>query len=150
MNWVYDALDKQLDSPNFYIGMTLRGAPKTPPPARQIIAFLEKRLAPLNPDQMVDSLPHWRYEHSWWRIDFFPIPKPPHSRGETGIRPLATWEDNSWYEISPRLAVRKAIVKKGGRYGDLDLPYISCGEYPRGAGRSPRYTHGGPIWHGRV
>lgn len=136
MNQVYDALDKQLDSPNFYIGMTLRGAPKSPPPAKRISDFLKERLAPLNRDQKaeilesggLDALPQWPYEHDGWKIDFFPIPKPPGSRGEVGVRPLGMWwdvgEDYGWYEIAPRLAIRDAIVKKAGRYGDVDLPYL--------------------------
>lgn len=54
MDAVYDALNR-LESPNFFIGMELRGAPETPPPARQIRAFLEEHLVPLNPDELAQT-----------------------------------------------------------------------------------------------
>lgn len=129
MNAVYDALDR-LDSPNFFIGMELRGGPKTPPRAGAMRSFLRERLAPLDPDQITQlvqsagfhALPRWRFEHMGWEIDFFPIPKSPRARGKPGVRPIgmrmgeALWSD-------PSAAIRNAIVGKAGQYGDLDLPY---------------------------
>ncbi|MFC1999686.1 hypothetical protein ACFLXE_02875 [Chloroflexota bacterium] len=47
MNDVYQALEK-LDSPDFFIGMRLRGFPATPPPQRRIINFLSRRLESLS------------------------------------------------------------------------------------------------------
>jgi len=68
MNQVYDALNR-LNSPDFYIGMNLGGAPATPPSARHIRAFLSRHLAQLNFDDIADlfrdggfrALPHWLY-----------------------------------------------------------------------------------------
>lgn len=130
MSDVYDALNR-LESPNFFIGVKLRGAPRTPPPARQIRSFLADRLAALDPDEMakvlrsggLDALPHWHYEHEGWKMDFFPIPKSPDARGKPGVRPLGM----QFYEpvwMDSRIAIRDAIGRKAGRYGDLDLPYV--------------------------
>ncbi len=52
MNQVYDALNR-MNSPNFFIGMTLAGAPSTTPPARRIRAFLERELSRLDPNEIV-------------------------------------------------------------------------------------------------
>lgn len=129
-NAVYDALNR-LDSPNFFLGMRLRGAPETPPPARLIRTFLEERLAPLNPDEIApnaetvgfNAFPHWRYEAEGWSIDFFPIPKSPGLRGKPGVRPIAIQFDSvKW--LDSRIPIRNAIVEKGKRYGELDLPYV--------------------------
>lgn len=130
MNRVYDVLNR-LESPNFFIGMKLGGAPSTPPPARRIREFLAERLAPLNPDDMAkllnsggfEALPHWQYEHQGWRIDFFPIPKSADGRGTTGVRPLGMWFHEMTWVTTPK-ALRDAIVSKAGRYGELDLPYV--------------------------
>lgn len=119
VNVVYDAL-YQLDSPNFFIGMDLRGAPKTPPPARKIRAFLSNRLNILDPDDI--ALPRWRYEYEGWRIVFYPIPKPPGLRGKPGIRPIR--ERTEIRSFDATAAIRGAIVSKAGGYGDLRLPYV--------------------------
>jgi len=130
MNDVYDTLNR-LESPNFFIGVKLRGAPRTPPPARQIRSFLAQRFVAQDPDEMakvlesggLDALPHWYYEHENWELDFFPIPKRPDARGRAGVRPLGM----QFYQlvcIEPRVAIRDAIVKKAGRYGEPDLPYV--------------------------
>lgn len=130
MNTVYDALDR-MDSPNFFIGMNLRGAPQTPPPVKQIRSFLIKRLASLDPDEIasylesagLDALPHWPYEHEGWEIVFFPIPKSPNLRGKAGVRPIGV-QSSGWHWLDTRLAIRDAVVTKASRYGDLDLPYV--------------------------
>lgn len=136
MHVVYDALN-QMDSPDFYIGMKLYGAPATPPPARRIRNFLEQKLAPLNPDNIALRLtsthhvPHWRYEHDGWEIDFFPIPKPSEMRGNAGVRPEEKQVSRSlvtWFHPERQLylteAIRDGVLKKAGRYGELDLPYV--------------------------
>jgi len=130
MNVVYDALDR-LDSPNFFIGLELRGAPKTPPRAGPMRSFLRQRLAELNADDITqllqsgdfDALPRWRFEHEGWEIDFFPIPKSPRARGKPGIRPVGMRMPEAFWS-DPSAAIRNAIVGKAGQYGDLDLPYV--------------------------
>jgi hypothetical protein len=130
MNTVYDALDR-LDSPDFFIGLDLRGAPDTPPPARRIRSFLAQRLSALDPEavgRLVNeqgwrSVPHWRFEHEGWRIEFYPIPKSARVRGQPGVRPLAAFFRQP-QSVSPSNAIKDAVVRKGQRYGDVDLPYV--------------------------
>lgn len=139
MNVVYDALNR-LDSPDFFIGMYLSGAPETPPRARRIRAFLAERLRSLNPDEIarilesggIDAVPHWHYQHEGWNIDFFPIPKSAGVRGCPGVRPIGYhFHEPCW--VNPKAAIRDVIVKKAGRYGDITLPYVvavnALGEY---------------------
>ena len=132
MNAVYDALN-QMDSPNFFIGMELRGAPRTPPPAKQIRSFLEKHLSALDPDDIgklwqshgLDGVPRWLCRHEGWEIEFYPIPKSPGLRGKPGIRPIGIQSSGwHWQKVEGRLAIRNAILAKAGRYGNLDLPYV--------------------------
>jgi hypothetical protein len=127
---VYDALDR-MTSPNFFIGVQVRGALKTAPPAKNIRAYIEKRLARLDPDEIAERhaaagrLPlRWNFEHGGWRITFMPIPKSRSGRGKPGVRPIGAMFGQSRY-VAPEVAVRDAILGKAGRYGDLDgLPYV--------------------------
>lgn len=130
MNVVYDALNR-LVSPNFFIGMDITGAPQTSPLAGPIRSFLSRHLSQLDPDEMMrllksgglDALPHWRYEHEGWEIDFYPIPKSPDARGKPGARPIGVMFYGPHF-IDSRTAIRDTICNKAGRYGDLDLAYV--------------------------
>lgn len=130
MNIVYDALNR-LESPDFFVGMDMRGAPETPPPARQIRAYLGERLAAVDYAALSQAfeqggfraLPHWPYRHDGWNIEFFPVPKSPNLRGRPGVRPLAIHFEGV-KQIDSRTAIRNAIVEKAKAYGDLELPYV--------------------------
>jgi hypothetical protein len=129
-NQVYDTLNR-LESPDYYVGMDLRGAPDTPPSGRNIRNFLEQQIALLQFDEISESfrvrgipgLPHWRYEHDGWRIDFFPIPKSDQARGMRGARPIGLQLEGGRF-LETRASIRDAVLDKAGRYGELDEPYI--------------------------
>jgi hypothetical protein len=121
MNEVYDTLGR-MKSPNFFIGMKLEGAPLTPPSGAKIRRFLENRLSSLDPDRLA-NLPPWHYEHEGWNIDFSPIPKSKSTRGRAGIRPIG-FQFHGVHIIDSWSAIKNAVVKKAGRYGDLDLAYV--------------------------
>jgi hypothetical protein len=120
MDEVYNA--NRLDSPNFFIGVRISGAPRSPVPAKRIRGFLAHRLAELDPDK-ANGWPQWRFKHDGWIVDFFPIPKRAEARGRPGIRPLAMfYQTDVKFDIVKH--VRKAIRTKSSRYGQLDLPYL--------------------------
>jgi len=131
MNSVYDALN-QLQSPDFLIGLELHGTPATPPPARALRDFLEKKIAALDYDALrnafensgdLDCAPRWRYEHAGWVIDFFPIPKSPETRGDTNVRPVAAFVEEATWRIGCA-PFRDTLKKKAGKYGQFDVPFI--------------------------
>lgn len=131
MNDVYDALNR-LDSPNFFLGMHLEGAPATPLPTRELRLFLQQKLTEVDPDEAMealnsgglDALPQWPYAYEGWKIRFFPLPKSPKLRGVSGVRPLSMWIPSSAQMALPSAAVKGAVIKKASRYGKLDRPYI--------------------------
>ena len=129
-NQVYDTLNR-MKSPNFFIGLEVRGAPGTPPPGRRIRNFLERQIAGLDPDKVmeqyrcggVQALPSWNWEHEGWRVDFFPIPKSTSARAKPGVRPLGLQiSELSWH--SPHIGIRNSLRGKATKYGQLDLPYV--------------------------
>jgi hypothetical protein len=130
MNDVYDALNR-LHSPDFFIGMNVQGAPEAPVPAKQIRAFLKTEMDKLDADAIAErwrtgttsAVPHWHYEYAGWDIDFYPIPKSPELRGKQGVRPIGMRSFEGKF-VDSSGPIKAAITKKGGRYGDLDLPYV--------------------------
>jgi hypothetical protein len=94
-NRVYDAIDR-IDSPNFFLGVVVGGAPKSSVPSKGMRRFLAQCLAVMNPDAVIAAynregevaLPRWEFRHDGWEVTFFPIPKSPEARGEAGVRPL--------------------------------------------------------------
>ncbi len=132
-NQVYDAIN-QLNSPDFFVGIDPIGSPETPPSGQHIRAFLTERLAGLNPNDIAalldqpnvpgfEALPHWRYEHDGWTIDFFPLPKSESLRGQTGVRPIGL-EFSGVQLLRTKETIRNAVQQKAGRYGELAFPYI--------------------------
>jgi hypothetical protein len=130
MNVVYDALN-QLDSPNFFLGMDLEGTPETPPSAKSMRAFLQERLENLDPDAIIElwetnglsGIPRWHYQHDGWDITFFPIPKSAEARGKPSVRPIGM-KFHGFRQIAPEQAIKSAVLRKAGRYGDLGRPYV--------------------------
>jgi hypothetical protein len=130
MNTVYDAINR-LDSPDFYVGMSVFGSPATPPPARRIRDFITEHFGQTTHDEIagvfaaggLEALPRWQYEHDGWVIQFFPIPKPPERRGRPGVRPIGI-QFTGFQTVETRESIRTAVVEKAHLYGQLDLPYI--------------------------
>jgi hypothetical protein len=128
-NLVYDALN-DLDSPDYWINVDVRGAPDSLVPTSKLKQFLARRLAELDYDEVVrryeasglDDLPRWPYEFEGWSVEFFPLPKQS-ARGQQGVRPMGVQMSGAMW-IEPATAVREAILEKAKRYGSPDLPYV--------------------------
>jgi hypothetical protein len=129
-NRVYDSLNK-MKSPNFFIGLRVRGAPATSPPDKKIRDSLESRLADLDPDEVaeqlkrgnLEALPSWDLEYEGWRITFIAIPKSPADRGKPGVRPIGVQIPEVIFH-TPHIGIRDSIRSKASKYGELDLPYV--------------------------
>lgn len=130
MNAIYDTLDR-IDSSDFFLGMKIYGLPVSAPPARQIRAFLMRKLASADVDEIagiwktdgLDAVPHWTFSYVNWKIEFYPIPKKPEARGKKGVRPLGAFMSQARW-IDSASAIRDTLLEKAGRYGELSLPYV--------------------------
>lgn len=131
INQVYDVLDRKVNSSNFFLWLSVEGAPASPPQANKIALFLNERLEKLDPDHIaalsesggIEAVPVWRYEHDGWVINFRPLPKKPVARNKKIVRPIgATSTDIRW--IDNRTPLRDAIKTKAKKYGELELPYV--------------------------
>lgn len=128
-NRVYDDLN-DLDSPDYWINVEVRGAPASLVPTKKLKSFLSGKLAQLDYEEVVrrfaetgfDDLPRWRYEFEGWVVDFFPIPKE-NARGQAGVRPMGIQMNGAqWFDaVTP---IRDAVLEKAKRYGTPDLPFV--------------------------
>ncbi|MGW4619539.1 hypothetical protein [Streptomyces sp. NPDC004592] len=122
-----DAIDG-VPSPNFFVSYKVDKAGPTTPSQRRLKTGLERWLASLDPDQVIADyerkvpLPRYTWQEAGWCLTFEAIPRSPGKRDDPtsrtiGIHPVE-WLDGE----SDR--VLEAVKKKGGKYGDLALPFI--------------------------
>ncbi|MBW8010958.1 MAG: hypothetical protein FVQ83_06915 [Chloroflexi bacterium] len=131
VNQFYDAINRLVDSQNFNLMLDIEGTPNTPPRARAIASKINSWLAELDPDELVtlydakgmDALPHLDYSHGGWRISVRPSPKRFEARGKAKSRAIGL-QHFGFRLVDHKPAIRKAVIKKAGRYQELDLPYI--------------------------
>jgi hypothetical protein len=131
MNSVYDILNREVDSTNFSLAISIKGSPKTPPPAKNLSKFVNERLSELNPDEIIElyysnrktEIPFWKFEYDGWKIEIRPIPKKSEARGKLGKRPIVM-QSTVFRWMDHRTSIKNSIIKKAKKYGDLNLPYI--------------------------
>lgn len=127
---VYDTLNA-MESPNFFLGIRLRGAPATPPHGARLRRDLTRWLSGLDPDVLRhtleaahwDGLPSYEWSHDGWDLSFLPIAKSPSLRGQPGVRPIGV-RIPAVRLLNSHAAMKTAICNKATRYGDLDLPFV--------------------------
>lgn len=129
-NIVIDSINK-LSSPNFYLSLSADGDPEIPPSGKKLKKKITKWLNELDPDEVSKNIaisghqafPRIEINQDGWNVEFAAIPKSPEKRGlensstigslSNGAQWLGTWE-----------SIRDAVLKKGNRYGDIDLPLL--------------------------
>ena len=124
---VLDALDRAPHA-NFYLDIIETGAPASQPPARRLQNHVHQWLNGLNADEVraaaagnYESLPRERWTHDGWQLKFRALPKD-RNRGELDRLIGALSGDGGFIDL--RTPIRRAIRRKGQRYGDLPLPLV--------------------------
>ncbi|MGA9533218.1 MAG: hypothetical protein WBR18_10925 [Anaerolineales bacterium] len=133
-NVVYDIINT-MKSPDFWLHLSVEGAPQTPPKASRLRSSLHAWLRGLSCAQvsnLLDSgdtakLPTFHYEHEGWSIDFKAWPKSLQRSGAPGIRPIGV-QVGSFERSNATGAIRDSALNKASAYGSLPLPYVIVGE----------------------
>jgi hypothetical protein len=129
---VYDRLN-QMHSPNFFVGVHITGAPRTPPPGKALRQELEAWLETLDPDEISslqaegrrNEVPRFAWNHEGWSLEFEPLPKSPPNRGKEGVRPLgARVPEARWMNTAAEIG--NAVKSKSKKYGRLPEPLVIC------------------------
>ncbi|MYV53719.1 hypothetical protein [Streptomyces sp. SID3212] len=159
-----DAIDS-VPSPNFFVSCEIEKTGSATPPQKRLKSELMRWLADLDPDRVIAEherdvpLPKYTWQEAGWCLSFEAIPRSPGKRGDPtsrtiGIYPAMDWLDND----SER--VFDAVKRKGGKYGDLELPFIvavgHAAAFPEDEdietalyGSSVEYSHAGAPTFGR-
>lgn len=128
-NVVLNALD-EMESPNFFLGITAYGNPETPPSSRRLRNDLSRWLSARDPDEVgteigslgFTALPLFNWNHENWRIRFEAWPRSPDKRGP-GKRTIGALSGGGGF-LSTWEPIRDAVRSKGNHYGDLDKPLL--------------------------
>lgn len=129
-NVVYDVLNRLVKSPDYFLSLSVRGSPESPPPAKQLANYINRELAVLDYDHIERlfrlngdrNMPTWHFNHDGWVIEIQPIPKG-QLRGNRSIRPIGTIKSEI-KAVTPWGPIHDAIIEKGGKYGTIDFPYV--------------------------
>lgn len=130
MNQVYDALNN-LQSPDFYLGLRVEGAPQTPVPAARLRGALARWLAGLDVEAIRrcyledrhEDVPTYEWSHDGWRIVFDPMPKGDEARGDLSLRPIGVTMPVRATLLNQDRSLRDGVAAKD-RYGRLVLPLM--------------------------
>jgi hypothetical protein len=159
-----DAIDR-VPSPNFFVSYELNRAGSATPPQKRLKAELTRWLASLDPDQVIAGyerkvpLPKHTWQDGDWSITFQAFPRDPSARGGPTSRTIGIHPVSDGLDDQPR-RVLDAVRKKGGKYGDLALPFIvavgHAAVFPEDEdtetalyGTSVEYAHAGAPAFGR-
>jgi hypothetical protein len=129
-NTVYEVLDRLVESPDYFLSLSVRGSPESPPPARKLANYINRELRFLDYDEIVrfykldglQNLPRWTFDHGGWLIKIQPIPKFK-LRGKSGVRPIGM-RSTGFRTVDNWTPIRDSIIGKGRKYGGLDMPYV--------------------------
>ncbi len=142
LSQVLDALNI-VNSPNFYLNLSLRGLIDKSPPTSKMRSCVEDWLNSLDPNQIAglsgkrgqEIPPSYVWKGNNWELILTGVPKPIEERKMPGTRSIISIT-RDWGPINAP-SLFNALKSKAGRYGKLDLPYIlgvnaadfSVGEY---------------------
>lgn len=117
-------------SPDFFLALSVSGEPQEPLSGQVLRRRLEAWLQALDYDDVVATWndtnqkpPSLEYEQHGLKLVFSPVPRQrssgTHIRNRAiGIQSLPP------LSLQPQVPIRNAVLKKAGRYGDLEQPYI--------------------------
>lgn len=159
-----DAIDR-LPSPNFFVSYKLARAGSATPPQKGLKRELTRWLASLDPDQVIAEyagkvpLPSHTWQEAGWCLTFEALPRSPGKRGDPTSRTIGI-HPSMWLDEEANL-VHDAVKRKGGKYGDLALPFIvavgHAAVFPEAEdtenalyGTSVEYLHASPQRFGRM
>ena len=126
---VLDYLDK-CPHDNFMIALDDEGSPKSQPGQKKLKNRIHAWLDSLNPDEILkkiestgfDSIEPMVWSHEEWHLQIRPYPLKPERRRKSSTLIAIGGSRGGWIDSwSP---IRDAIKTKGGKYGDLEIPFV--------------------------
>lgn len=118
VNQLYDILNNRLDLPNFWLGLSIVGQPKTPVPSSKLINTIiratKKSIVP----------PKIKFDHDGMTLTISFIKKPPEAP-RNSMRSIGIRVDGEAHLVRTNEFVRPTLIGKTKKYGTtFDIPYI--------------------------
>jgi hypothetical protein len=129
-NTLFDEINK-IESPSFFLRIgRVSHSNAVQPSGRKVRAFIERHLARLDPLEVtstleregIEALPTWTFRDSGFELTVSVFPKSPPSRGGTG-RAIGSYPSEYRWGGNTG-AIRAAILRKVGKYGRVDRPFV--------------------------
>lgn len=119
-----------IHSPDFFLELNVSGKPIVPLRVRRIRERIERWLSELDYQSVanawstgIGAIPMFRYEDHGVRFRIRPVPR----RASRGTRRKSRAIGSQMFgadSVQPQDAVRRSILAKSTRYGQLDVPYV--------------------------
>jgi hypothetical protein len=116
----------RLTSDRFFVEVEIGKIGPNTLSGKMVRDFLESHLSSVDPSALSydewEANPQWHFQANGWHIGFRPFAhnlRRPSPKGVLGISgPMEA------HKVLTREALRKAVRRKAGRYGNLSLPYV--------------------------
>lgn len=125
----YKTIEK-INSPNFFIGVEITNKPKKSLPGKRAKSELENWLATLDPNAISKEYiehgnppPKKKIDINGWTITFTAIPKNRETKSKLHSRMIGM-EFSGAHWVNCKGPLLNALKSKGGKYGELELPYV--------------------------
>lgn len=130
VNELLETINK-IESPNFFLSVTMSGSCKTPPPGSEWRKSIAAWLNSIDPDEIttiikksgLQDVPSKSFTHEKLNLNIVPISKSPSIRGKPNVRSICGVLGGI-KDVTTDKAIRTAVTSKGKKYGTLDLPLI--------------------------
>lgn len=125
---IYDGINERVRSDKYLIMIQVRRHSIQTPRITKIASFIDANLAKADYKSLIRQSSSarkviWTWKGNGWWIDISPLPNPRESHNQQTSPIIGIISERAIFSTG-RESVRKAVVRKAGRYGDLDLPYI--------------------------
>lgn len=123
-----DALNRQIDSPNFFVTIHVKREGPSSPSARRVAARTTAWLETLDPDrtplesQWNKTSADFSVDENGWLIEFRVVPKREEARGASSVRPIGAIMSAGWIDTTTPL--RDAVRSKATAYGRHDVAFL--------------------------
>lgn len=125
---VYDGINERVQSNKYLIMIKVRRHTVQTPRITEIASFIRTKLEHADYKYLLSQSSSarkvmWTWKENGWWIEISPLPNPKEARNQKTSPIIGISSERATFSKG-RESIRSAVVRKAGRYGALDLPYL--------------------------